>query len=141
MFVDGIIGFRMDRRSTLKRWFFLTAAVVILAFGIGTAVGRNHDNRGSEVITTASGETVVVTRDHGGRGFPGFFLLIPLGFLAWLAFSNRGRNWGNGGPRCGPGGTGPDRPQLLTDAERDAQWRAWHDAQHARENLPASPIS
>ena len=124
----------------MKRWFFVTLAVVILAFGIGAAVGSNSDRHGnkSEVITTASGDTVVVT--PGGRGgFPFFFLLIPIGILAFLAFSNRGRRWGNGCPSNMSEPKDPIPANASTEADRDAQWRAWHDAQHARDQHPMAP--
>lgn len=126
----------------MKRWFFFTAAIVILAFGIGATVGRNADGR-EKVITTARGETVVVQTDRGGPG--PLFIIVPLAALGFFAFSQRGRSMvqrdcGNDHhePPTSSGGSGTGT--ALSDEERAAQWRAWHDAQHAQQtSLPAVP--
>ena len=96
----------------------------ILAIGIAIAVSFNvvgdgrWDRNHTEVITTQSGETVVIA-NNGWHGPPFGFLFIPLIFfgLFWAFGGRRGRG-------CGPDTADPgDRARL---------WSDWHRAEHER---------
>ena len=119
-----------------RRIFFgIVLAAVVLMIGMG--IGSNHD-RGPQVITTLGGDPVVIPQPRSH--FPLPFLIIPLVVVGLLAFARRG--WGG---FCQPGqvqsanlpANGDSLP--TDDADRAAQWRAWHDAQHAESHSTPVP--
>ena len=109
----------------MGRWFVIGFIALIVAVGVGAYFGGDKDwgdrDRPAQVVTTESGETIVIERDH--RFFPFPFLFIPLFFFGLFWFL-AGRRRGDGG---GPWGGNGD-------------WmREWHERQHREMDSRSGP--
>lgn len=115
----------------MRFWVVLGAlAALAAAFVIGGRIAGDGDWGRTEprVVTTQTGETVVITQEHW-RGFPFGILFIPLiVFGLFRAFGGRGRR---GGGQWESG-----------SHDRWQQWSNWHREEHERmaaTNGPGTP--
>lgn len=111
----------------MGRWAIgglIAVVLVVVGLSIAVAVGGDKDwgdHRDAEVVTTQSGETIVIDRDRGPFLFP--FLLIPLVIIGLFVFLG-GRRRHEGGP---PWGGNQD-------------WmREWHERQHREMDSRSGP--
>ena len=115
----------------MGRWIVIAALAVVVAVGLG-AYFRDGDwrNNGpghgsSEVVTTASGQTIVIERD---RHFFPFFIFVP--FLIFGFF------WAFGPRRCRDNGTGGSGSRQQSFSE----WQHWLDEWHRRQHDQSSHV-
>ena len=108
----------------MGRWIVIGLIALAVVVGLGAAFGGDKDwgpDRDAQVVTTASGETIVIERDRGPFIFP--FLFIPL-FVIGLFWFLSGRRRGDGGPPWGGDGE---------------QFREWHERQHREMDSRSGP--
>lgn len=105
----------------MRFWIVLGALAALgAAFVIGGRVAGDGDwgRHEPQVVTTQSGETVVITQERW-RGFPFGIIFIPL-IVVGLFWASGGRGHRGGGHRETES---PDRWQ---------QWSNWHREEHER---------
>jgi hypothetical protein len=111
----------------MGRWLVVGFIALVVALGIGAYVADDQDwgpnrDRSAQVITTQSGETIVIERDRHFFPFP--FLFIPLFFIGLFWFLAGRRRWDGGGPWGGP-----DR------------FREWHEREHQAMDSHSGPAT
>jgi hypothetical protein len=113
----------------MRRWVVVAALLLVVAVGIGAAIGYGYDGHHHDGVTrvvSPNGEETIVVRDErpffffpfGLFLFPLFFFLV---FALLRGFFWRGRWGGPGGPG-GPGGWGGAPPPWFEE---------WHRREHA----------
>jgi hypothetical protein len=109
----------------MGRWLVIGFVALVVALGIGAYVADDKDwgpDREAQVVTTQSGETIVIENDRHFFPFP--VLFIPLLFFGLFWFLVGRRRWDGGGPWGGP-----DR------------FREWHEREHQTMQSRSGPQS
>lgn len=109
----------------------LLILIMIAGLGLAFAIGANVAGDGNwgpertQVVTTTSGETVVIA-NTGWHGPPIGFLFIPLFVIGlfWLVRGRRGQPCGGWDPSSG---------------DRTRAWSEWHQSEHEKMNAPDRP--
>jgi hypothetical protein len=120
---------RAEEIRIMGRWLVIGFIALVVALGLGAYFSDRDwdrdwdDDRAAQVITTQSGETIVIERDRHFFPFP--FLIFPLLLIGLVWFLASRRRWDGGGPWGG----NPD-------------WmREWHEREHRAMDSRAGPPS